>query len=182
MDGPGPLLRVRWKSILARWLRDSTSLQNIVVPEFLLDRIFRLMVKDDRGKRQEYLPSPLSHTRIREEQREKARLRAARNRASKRIAENDDTVRNSASSTVLRVLSDTEEQGASHSCPGSYLHPLADSELPSLKKVRQLITVWQSEWGVESTWPKKFHEQLKHVQGSGCVWITLKKGGGLYGF
>ena len=71
------------------------------------------------------------------------------------------------SSTVLGVLSDTEEQGLSHSCPGSYLHPLADSELPSLEKVRQLITVWQSEWGAESTWPKKFHEQLKHAQGSG---------------
>jgi len=68
------------------------------------------------------------------------------------------------SNTVLGVSSDTEEQGSS---PGSHLHPLADSELPSLEKVRQLIAVWQSEWGVESTWPKKFHEELKHAQGSG---------------
>ena len=71
------------------------------------------------------------------------------------------------SNTMPRVLSDTEDQSSSPSRPGLYLHPLADTELPSLKKVRQLIAVWQSEWGAESTWPKKFHEQLKHAQGSG---------------
>ena len=62
---------------------------------------------------------------------------------------------------------DTEEQDSSQTCPDSYLHTLAHSELPSLEEVRQLIAVWQLEWGVESTWPKKFHEQLKHEQGSG---------------
>ncbi|KAI6142302.1 hypothetical protein EDD17DRAFT_1446196, partial [Pisolithus thermaeus] len=36
-----------------------------------------------------------------------------------------------------------------------------------LEKVRQLITDWKSEWGMESTWPKKFHEQLKYAQGWG---------------
>ncbi|KAI5992261.1 hypothetical protein EDC04DRAFT_2587035, partial [Pisolithus marmoratus] len=36
-----------------------------------------------------------------------------------------------------------------------------------LEKVRQLITDWQSKWGVESTWSKKFHAQPKHVQGRG---------------
>ncbi|KAI6029228.1 hypothetical protein PISMIDRAFT_107976, partial [Pisolithus microcarpus 441] len=36
-----------------------------------------------------------------------------------------------------------------------------------LKKVRQLITDWKSKWGMESTWPKKFHEELKHAQGRG---------------
>ncbi|KAI6021331.1 hypothetical protein BKA83DRAFT_4011231, partial [Pisolithus microcarpus] len=30
-----------------------------------------------------------------------------------------------------------------------------------LKKVRQLIANWQSKWGTESTWLKKFHKQLK---------------------
>ncbi|KAI6022827.1 hypothetical protein PISMIDRAFT_101056, partial [Pisolithus microcarpus 441] len=60
-------------------------------------------------------------------------------------------------STALGVSPDTESD--------SYLHPLACSELPSLKKVRQLIADWKSEWGVESTWPKKFHKQLKHAQG-----------------
>ncbi|KAI6011452.1 hypothetical protein BKA83DRAFT_4023819, partial [Pisolithus microcarpus] len=62
-------------------------------------------------------------------------------------------------STALRVSPDTD--------PNSYLHPLACSELPSLEKVRQLIANWKSEWGVESTWPKKFHEQLKHAQREG---------------
>ncbi|KIM58059.1 hypothetical protein SCLCIDRAFT_121331 [Scleroderma citrinum Foug A] len=71
------------------------------------------------------------------------------------------------SNTVPGVSLDTEDQGSSPSRPGSYLHPLVDTELPSLEKVRQLIAVWQSEWGAESTWPKKFHEQLKHAQGSG---------------
>jgi len=68
------------------------------------------------------------------------------------------------SNAVLRVSLDTEEQGSSSR---SHLHLLADSELPSVKKVRQLIAVWQSKWGVESTWPRKFHEELKHAQGSG---------------
>ncbi|KAI5994768.1 hypothetical protein EDD15DRAFT_2165721, partial [Pisolithus albus] len=36
-----------------------------------------------------------------------------------------------------------------------------------LEKVRQLIADWKSEWGVESTWPKKFHEQLRRAQGDG---------------
>ncbi|KAI5996961.1 hypothetical protein EDD15DRAFT_2163025, partial [Pisolithus albus] len=36
-----------------------------------------------------------------------------------------------------------------------------------LEKVRQLIADWQSEWGTESTWPKKFHEQLQVAQGRG---------------
>ncbi|KIK18409.1 hypothetical protein PISMIDRAFT_109471, partial [Pisolithus microcarpus 441] len=36
-----------------------------------------------------------------------------------------------------------------------------------LKKVRQLITDWHSKWGAESTWPKKFHEELKHAQDRG---------------
>ncbi|KAI6033544.1 hypothetical protein PISMIDRAFT_108426, partial [Pisolithus microcarpus 441] len=36
-----------------------------------------------------------------------------------------------------------------------------------LEEIRQLITEWQSEWGAESTWPKRFHEQLKCAQGRG---------------
>ncbi|KAI6013123.1 hypothetical protein BKA83DRAFT_4130584 [Pisolithus microcarpus] len=51
--------------------------------------------------------------------------------------------------------------------PSSYLHPSAQLELPLLEKIRQLIVDWQSKWGVESTWPKKFHEQLKYAQGRG---------------
>jgi len=86
---------------------------------------------------------------------------------SNRIAENEGTTHNSTLNTMLGVSSDTEEQASSHSCPGSSLHPLADLELPSLEKVRQPIAVWQSEWGAESTWPKRFHEELKHAQGSG---------------
>ncbi|KAI6104653.1 hypothetical protein EDD16DRAFT_1492511, partial [Pisolithus croceorrhizus] len=31
------------------------------------------------------------------------------------------------------------------------------------------ITDWQSEWGTELTRPKKFHEQLKLVQGRGWL-------------
>jgi len=77
----------------------------------------------------------------------------------KQITENEGTACNS--------TSDTEEQRSSQTSSDSHLHPLAHSELPSLKEVRQLIAVWQSEWGVESTWPKKFHEQLKHAQDSG---------------
>ncbi|KAI6167915.1 hypothetical protein EDD17DRAFT_1503610 [Pisolithus thermaeus] len=46
---------------------------------------------------------------------------------------------------------------------------LAHSEIPLLKKVRQLITDWQSKWGAELTWPKKFHEQLKLAQGRGWL-------------
>ncbi|KAI6023055.1 hypothetical protein PISMIDRAFT_106056, partial [Pisolithus microcarpus 441] len=40
----------------------------------------------------------------------------------------------------------------------------------SLEKVRQLIADWKSEWGAESTWPKKFHKQLKCAQREG--WLT----------
>ncbi|KIK24325.1 hypothetical protein PISMIDRAFT_98784, partial [Pisolithus microcarpus 441] len=36
-----------------------------------------------------------------------------------------------------------------------------------LEKMRQLIADWQSKWGAESTWPKKFYEQLKYAQGRG---------------
>ncbi|KAI6004704.1 hypothetical protein EDD15DRAFT_2359449 [Pisolithus albus] len=104
------------------------------------------------------IPSITLIFRVREEQREKARLRAARNRTRKRMVEDGATTRDPTSST-LEVDPDTE--------PDSYLHPLACSELPSLEKVRQLITDWRSEWGAESTWPKKFHEQLKRAQGGG---------------
>ena len=65
---------------------------------------------------------------------------------------------------MLRVSLDTEEQGL-QTC-SDHLHLLAHLELPSLEKVRQLITVWQSKWGAESTWPKTFHEQLKCAQAS----------------
>ncbi|KAI5997119.1 hypothetical protein EDD15DRAFT_2517636 [Pisolithus albus] len=102
--------------------------------------------------------------RVREEQREKARLRAARNRTRKRIVEDETTTRNP-TSTTLGVSPHTESD--------SYLHPLACSELPSLKKVRQLIADWKSEWGVESTWPKKFHEQLRRAQGDGRLATDL---------
>ncbi|KAI6023604.1 hypothetical protein BKA83DRAFT_4125142 [Pisolithus microcarpus] len=102
--------------------------------------------------------------RVREEQREKARLRATRNRARKLVVEDEATTHNS-TSTALRVSPDTD--------PDSYLHPLACSELPSLEKVRQLIADWKSEWGVESTWPKKFHEQLKRAQREGQLVTDL---------
>ncbi|KAI6041991.1 hypothetical protein EDC04DRAFT_2564849, partial [Pisolithus marmoratus] len=42
-----------------------------------------------------------------------------------------------------------------------------------LKHIRQLITDWQSEWGAESTWPKRFHEQIKHAQGRGQLATDL---------
>ncbi|KAI6007025.1 hypothetical protein EDD15DRAFT_2190662 [Pisolithus albus] len=99
-----------------------------------------------------------SPTRVREEQREKARLRAARNRTRKRVVEDEATTRNP-TSTAFGVDPDAE--------PDTYLHPLAYSELPSLEKARQLIADWKSEWGSEPTWPKKFHEQLKRAQGEG---------------
>ncbi|KIK15664.1 hypothetical protein PISMIDRAFT_114772 [Pisolithus microcarpus 441] len=51
--------------------------------------------------------------------------------------------------------------------PNSCLHPSAHSEIPLLEKMRQLIADWQSEWGAESTWLKKFYEQLKYTQGRG---------------
>ncbi|KAI5992957.1 hypothetical protein EDD15DRAFT_2367745 [Pisolithus albus] len=97
--------------------------------------------------------------RVRDEQREKARLRAARNRTRKRTVDNEATTCDSTRSSTDGVSLDTE--------PDSYLHPSAHSEIPLLEKVRQLIADWQSEWGAESTWPKKFHEQLKLAQGRG---------------
>ncbi|KAI5988577.1 hypothetical protein EDD15DRAFT_2198942 [Pisolithus albus] len=103
--------------------------------------------------------SPPSYARVRDEQREKARLRAARNRTRKRTLSNEATTCDSTSTTADGTSPDNE--------PESYLHPLAYSDLPPLEKVRQLIADWHSEWGAESTWPKKFHEELKHVQGRG---------------
>ncbi|KAI5983702.1 hypothetical protein EDD15DRAFT_2201862 [Pisolithus albus] len=97
--------------------------------------------------------------RVREEQREKARLRAARNRTRKRTVSNEATTGDSTPTSADGVFPDNE--------PESYLHPLAHSDLPPLEKVRQLIADWKSEWGAESTWPKKFHEELKRAQGSG---------------
>ncbi|KAI5992522.1 hypothetical protein EDD15DRAFT_2197093 [Pisolithus albus] len=97
--------------------------------------------------------------RVRDEQREKARLRAARNRTRKRTLSNEATTCDSTSTTADGTSPDNE--------PESYLHPLAYSDLPPLEKVRQLIADWHSEWGAESTWPKKFHEELKHAQGRG---------------
>ncbi|KIK26908.1 hypothetical protein PISMIDRAFT_94024, partial [Pisolithus microcarpus 441] len=67
--------------------------------------------------------------------------------------------------TALRVSPNTD--------PNSYLHPLVCSKLPSLEKVRQLIADWKSEWGVESTWPKKFHKQLKRAQREGRLMTDL---------
>ncbi|KAI6022455.1 hypothetical protein PISMIDRAFT_11002 [Pisolithus microcarpus 441] len=93
--------------------------------------------------------------RVRDEQREKARLRAAR----KRTVSNEATTCNSTSTSADGASPDNE--------PESYLHPLAHSDLPPLEKVRQLIADWHSEWGAESTWPKKFHEELKHAQDRG---------------
>ncbi|KAI5994658.1 hypothetical protein EDD15DRAFT_2195817 [Pisolithus albus] len=97
--------------------------------------------------------------RVREEQREKARLRAARNRTRKHTVSNEATTGDSTPTSADGVFPDNE--------PELYLHPLAHSDLPPLEKVRQLIADWKSEWGTESTWPKKFHEELKHAQGSG---------------
>ncbi|KAI6167584.1 hypothetical protein EDD17DRAFT_1718664 [Pisolithus thermaeus] len=101
----------------------------------------------------------LSNLGVRDVQREKARLRAARNRARKRTIGNDATTRSPTLTNAGGASRDTE--------PNLYLHPLVHSEIPPLEKVRQLIADWKSEWGMESTWPKKFHEQLKYAQGRG---------------
>ncbi|KIK21579.1 hypothetical protein PISMIDRAFT_12204 [Pisolithus microcarpus 441] len=91
--------------------------------------------------------------RVREEQREKARLRAARNRTRKHTIDNEDTTCNPIPTSADGSPLDSQ--------PNSCLHPSAHSEIPPLEKMRQLIADWQSEWGAESTWPKKFYEQLK---------------------
>ncbi|KAI6116968.1 hypothetical protein EV401DRAFT_2073024 [Pisolithus croceorrhizus] len=91
--------------------------------------------------------------------REKARLCTARNRTRKRTIDNEATTCDPTSTSIDGASLDT--------APDSFLHPLAHSEIPPLEKVRQLITDWQSEWGAELTWPKKFHEQLKLAQGRG---------------
>lgn len=101
----------------------------------------------------------LSKPGVQEEQREKARLCAARNRTKKLVTESKDTTCNPTPTSTVGASPDPE--------PNSYLHPSALSELPPLEKVRQLIANWQSEWATESTWPKKFHDQLRHAQGRG---------------
>ncbi|KAI6010027.1 hypothetical protein BKA83DRAFT_4133016 [Pisolithus microcarpus] len=99
------------------------------------------------------------------------------------VNEDETTTCNPISTGTCGVSPDTEHD--------SYLHPSSCSELPPLKEIRQLIAEWQSEWGAESTWPKRFHEQLKRAQGRG--WLAtdhsfrsvkpmLKRGGGLSGF
>ncbi|KAI6098187.1 hypothetical protein F5141DRAFT_1067001 [Pisolithus sp. B1] len=92
-------------------------------------------------------------------QREKARLCAARNRARKHTVDNDATTHSPTPTSAGGASQDTE--------PNLHLHPLAHLEIPPPEKVRQLIADWKSEWGMESTWPKKFHEQLKYAQGWG---------------
>ncbi|KAI6021276.1 hypothetical protein EDC04DRAFT_2575544 [Pisolithus marmoratus] len=57
--------------------------------------------------------------------------------------------------------------------PSSYLHPSACLDPPPLKHIRQLIADWQSKWGAESTWPMRFHKQLKHAQGRGQLATDL---------
>ncbi|KAI6139515.1 hypothetical protein BKA82DRAFT_4364642 [Pisolithus tinctorius] len=77
----------------------------------------------------------------------------------KLVTESEDTTCNPTPTSAVGASPDPE--------PNSYLHPSALLEPPPLEKVRQLITDWQSEWGTESTWPKKFHDQLRHAQGRG---------------
>ncbi|KAI5999210.1 hypothetical protein EDD15DRAFT_2363274 [Pisolithus albus] len=117
----------------------------------------RTVTKQD--KQREATERWLSKPGVREQQREKARLRAARNRTRKRVNEDETATRNPISTGACGVSPDTE--------PDSYLHPSSRSELPPLEEIRQLIAEWQSEWGAESTWPKRFHEQLKRAQGRG---------------
>ncbi|KAI6143574.1 hypothetical protein BKA82DRAFT_4359364 [Pisolithus tinctorius] len=89
------------------------------------------------------------------EQREKARLRAARNRTNL--------------SQRVKIPPTTQHDQRSWSVPGPRAQlvptPFGTFGTPPLEKVRQLIADWQSEWGTESTWPKKFHDQLRHAQG-----------------
>ncbi|KAI6144564.1 hypothetical protein BKA82DRAFT_4358292 [Pisolithus tinctorius] len=68
----------------------------------------------------------LSKPGVREEQREKARLRAARNRTKKLVTESEDTTRNPTPTSAVGASPDPE--------PNSYLHPSALSEPPPLEK------------------------------------------------
>ncbi|KAI5982468.1 hypothetical protein EDD15DRAFT_2377761 [Pisolithus albus] len=108
----------------------------------------------------------LSKPGVLEAQREKARLRAARNRERKRAkALAGDVLSDGTVNRVpdqCDVYSDTESVS-------TFLHSSAASPTPTLPHLRLSIDAWKSDWGPESAWLKKFDESLRKAREKGLA-------------
>ncbi|KAI5981559.1 hypothetical protein EDD15DRAFT_2379385 [Pisolithus albus] len=108
----------------------------------------------------------LSPHSVLEAQREKARLRAARNRERKRAKALAGDVLSDG--TVNRVPDQCDIYGDTESV-STFLHSSAASPTPTLPHLRLSIDAWKSDWGPESAWLKKFDESLRKAREKGLA-------------
>ncbi|KAI5982016.1 hypothetical protein EDD15DRAFT_2378550 [Pisolithus albus] len=102
-----------------------------------------------------------------EAQQEKARLRAARNRARKK-AEALAGVNVFSNETTDRILDQCDADGDTAST-SSFLHSTAVIPIPTLPDLHLSIDAWKSDWGPESAWLKKFDESLCKAREKGLA-------------